>query len=110
MRSSSLLFVSAALAFNAIAFAQSNAPAEAQPQASVADEWTKAEIRKIEKETGKVTLKHGEIKNLGMPPMAMTFEAKDPKVLDSFKVGDKVQFRANYENGKYVLRDIEPVK
>jgi Cu(I)/Ag(I) efflux system periplasmic protein CusF len=59
---------------------------------------------------GKVTLKHGEIKNLGMPPMAMAFEAKDPKVPDSFKVGDKVRFRANHENGKYVLRDIERTK
>jgi Cu/Ag efflux protein CusF len=102
--------VSAALAFNGAAFAQSNAPAAAQPQASVAGEWTDAEIRKIDKETGKVTLKHGEIKNLGMPPMAMTFETKDPKVLDRLTVGDKVRFRANYENGKYVLRDIEPAK
>jgi Cu/Ag efflux protein CusF len=110
MRTSSLFFVTAALIFNSAAFAQSNPPAAAQPQASVADEWTNAEVRKIEKETGKVTLKHGEIKNLGMPPMAMTFEAKDPKVLDRFNVGDKVRFRANYENGKYVLRDIERAK
>ena len=78
--------------------------------ASVADEYTEGEIRKIDRETGKVTLKHGEIKNLGMPPMAMVFETRDPKILDKFKVGDKVRFRADYQSGKYVLRDIEPAK
>jgi Cu(I)/Ag(I) efflux system periplasmic protein CusF len=110
MKTSSLLLVSAALAFNAAAFAQASAPSAAQPQASVADEWTDGEIRKIDKEAGKVTLKHGEIRNLGMPPMAMTFEARDAKVLGGFKAGDKVRFRADFVNGKYMLRDIEPAK
>jgi len=110
MKTSSLVLVSAALLFNTAAFAQASAPAGVQSQASVADEWTDAEIRKIDKETGKVTLKHGEIRNLGMPPMAMTFEAANAKVLGGFKVGDKVRFRANFVNGKYMLRDIEPAK
>jgi Cu/Ag efflux protein CusF len=111
MKTSNILFAAAAAVFAAGAFAQPEAgPAPGIPQASVADEWTDGEIRKIDKETGKVTLKHGEIRKLGMPPMAMVFETKDPKVLDGLKVGDKVRFRANHESGKYVLRDIEPAK
>jgi Cu(I)/Ag(I) efflux system periplasmic protein CusF len=94
------LLLAAALASSTALFAQ----------ASVADEYTNAEIRAIDRKAGQVTLKHGEIKNLGMPPMAMTFEARNPKVLDKFKPGDKVRFRASYESGKYVLRDIEPVR
>jgi Cu(I)/Ag(I) efflux system periplasmic protein CusF len=110
MKTRSLVFVAFALVLKVAAFAQSTNMPAAGPQASVANEYTDGEIRKIEKEAAKVTLKHGEIKNLGMPPMAMVFEAKDPKVLDKFKVGDKVRFRATYESGKYVLRDIEPAK
>lgn len=93
-----------------IKVAQSADTPAAKPQASVADEYTRGEIRKIDRETGKVTLKHEEIRNLGMPPMAMVFETRDPKMLDRFKAGDKVRFRASYEGGKYVLRDIEPVQ
>jgi len=81
-----------------------------QKDRGVAAEYTNGEIRKIDKETGKVTIKHDEIKNLGMPPMAMVFETKDAKVLDGFKTGDKVRFRADYVNGQYVLRDIEPAR
>jgi Cu/Ag efflux protein CusF len=97
----------AALAAPAATFALASTPTAA-PQASVADEYTQGEIRKID--NGKVTLKHGEIKNLGMPPMAMTFETKNAHVLDGYRVGDKVRFRADYDSGKYVLRDIEHVK
>jgi Cu/Ag efflux protein CusF len=109
MNAKSLFLVAAAaLAFHAAGQAQSmNTPA-ADPQASVADEWTDAEVRKVD--GAKVTLKHGEIKNLGMPPMAMVFEAKDPKAVARLKAGDKVRFRATHENGKYMLRDIELAK
>ena len=110
MKNRNISILTAAIALGASAFAQSMSMPAATPQASVADEYTDAQIRKIDKPTGMVTLKHGEIKNLGMPPMAMAFEAKDRKVLDKFKVGDKVRFRAVYESGKYFLRDIEPAK
>jgi Cu(I)/Ag(I) efflux system protein CusF len=115
VKTSKPYFIAAALAISTAAFAQSmSMPASgmstSKPQASVADEYTNAEIRKIDKNAGKVTLKHGEIKNLGMQPMAMEFEAKDKKMLDKFKVGDKVRFRAVSESGKFVLRDIERAK
>jgi Cu/Ag efflux protein CusF len=52
-------------------------------------------IRKIDPAAGKVTIRHGELANLGMPAMTMTFSASDKAMLKGYKVGDKVQFRAD---------------
>lgn len=82
----------------------------ASAPASVAEEYTNGEIRKIDAEAGKVTLKHEEIRNLGMPPMAMVFEVKDRAQLSRFKTGDKVRFRAVHQGGKYILTDLEPAR
>lgn len=68
---------------------------------------TDAEVRKVDRENQKVTLKHGEIKNLDMPPMTMVFQVADPAWLDKLKVGDKVRFSAVHENGKYTVTGIE---
>lgn len=70
---------------------------------------TEAEVRKVDAATGKVTLKHGEIKNLGMPPMTMVFQARDPALLAKVKVGDKVRFTADKVNGTYTVMGIETV-
>jgi Cu/Ag efflux protein CusF len=56
---------------------------------------TDGEVRKVDKAAGKITLKHGEIKNLDMPPMTMVFGVKDKALLDKFKKGDLVQFAAD---------------
>ena len=79
-------------------------------KAAAPADFTNAEIRKVDKETNKVTLKHEEIKNLGMPPMSMVFEVKDGAVLDKFKAGDKVRFKAITESGKYIVTDLQPAK
>lgn len=50
-------------------------------------------IRKIDLDAGKVTIRHGELANLGMPAMTMTF-ASDKAMLKDYKIGDKIQFRA----------------
>lgn len=71
-------------------------------------DYTPAEVRKVDKEGGKITLRHGEIRNLQMPPMSMVFQVKDAKWLDRFKAGDKVQFRAVQEEGKYVVTELQP--
>ena len=52
------------------------------------------EVKKIDKAAGKVTLKHGPIKNLDMDGMTMVLRVKDPAMLKKVKVGDKVQFEA----------------
>ena len=71
--------------------------------------WVEAEVRRIDKAARKVTLKHGEIKNLDMPPMSMVFQVKDPAQLDALQVGQKVRFQAVQENGAYWVVKIEAV-
>jgi Cu/Ag efflux protein CusF len=63
------------------------------------------------KSTGKITLKHGPIKDLGMnEPMMMVWAVKDPVALNGLKVGDKVRFQAENSNGQSTLTKIEKVK
>lgn len=69
-----------------------------------------AEVRRIDRDAGKVTLRHGPIPNLDMPPMTMVFVAKDKALLDGLKAGDKVRFRAVEDRGTYVVTTIEPVR
>ena len=72
---------------------------------------TEALVRKVDRATGKITLKHGEIKNLDMPPMTMVFTAKDKALLEGVKAGDKVRFAADKDAaGEYLLTAIEPQK
>ena len=107
----SAILLGAALAFTAGAQAQMAPMTVASgAKAAAPAEFTNAEIRKVDKEAKKVTLKHEEIKNLGMPPMAMVFEVKDAAVLDRFKAGDKVRFKAITDSGKYVVTDILPAR
>ncbi len=65
------------------------------------------EVRKVDKAGGKIALKHGEIKNLDMPPMSMVFQVKDKALLDKVKAGDKVNFTAEQVNGDYTVISIE---
>jgi Cu/Ag efflux protein CusF len=98
-----------ALAFSVPAHAQPSSTAPATTASAVAPtEFTNAEVRKVDKAGRKVTLKHEEIRNLGMPPMAMVFEVKDAALLDRVKAGDKVRFKAIWQGGKYFLTEIQP--
>lgn len=67
-----------------------------------------AEVRKVDASAGKITLKHGDISNLDMPPMTMVFQVKDPALLGKVKAGDKVRFTAAKVNGAYTVMSIEP--
>ncbi len=64
-------------------------------------------VRKIDKAQGKVTLNHGEIKNLDMPPMTMVFRVKDPAMLEGLAEGAKVKFSAQKIDGQYVVTEIK---
>lgn len=68
------------------------------------------EVRKVDMGSKKITLKHGEIKNLDMPPMTMVFQVKDPAMLEKVKAGDKVQFTVDNVNGAMTVLTIEPAK
>lgn len=69
-----------------------------------------AEVRKVDKDAGKITLKHGAITNLDMPAMSMVFQVKDKAMLDKVKAGDKVAFTADKINGAYTVLSLEPAK
>ena len=69
----------------------------------MAQTFSEGEVRKINKDTQKITLKHGPLANLDMPAMTMAFGVSDPAVLDSLSVGDKVQFVAEKINGAYTV-------
>lgn len=73
-------------------------------------EMSSGEVRKIDKDAQKITLKHGEIKSMDMPGMTMVFKVQDPSLLDNLKVGDKVKFSAEKRDGAIVVTAIETVK
>ena len=79
-------------------------------QTTAAADMTDGEIRKVDKDTKKVTIKHGEIKNLDMPAMTMVFQAKDAAMLETLKVGDKIRFKAVSEKGAFVIAEVIPMK
>ena len=77
--------------------------------ASTAD-MAEGEIRQVDMETKKITIKHGVIKNLDMPGMTMVFQVKDLAMQDKVKAGDKVRFTAEKAGGAIVVTDIQPAK
>jgi len=76
---------------------------------SQSDDKVAGEVRKVDRENQKITIKHGEIKSLDMPPMTMVFTVKDPALLEAVKPGDKVRFGVAREDGKFVVTTIEAV-
>jgi Cu/Ag efflux protein CusF len=86
------------------ASAMSMAPAQAQAPAPPS---VPGEVTKIDKATARITLKHGEIKNLdNMPAMTMVWRVRDPKWLDTLAVGDKVRFTAERIDGQFTVTSI----
>jgi len=79
------------------------------PAAQTADaaSLSPGEVRKVDLDARKITIRHGPLENLGMPPMTMVFQVADPALLDNVKAGDKVRFRAENRNGAYVATVIE---
>lgn len=113
MKLLSLLTI-AVLSLSSAAFAQTSATehsAHHPPAASAAATPTSdGEVRKVDKELGKITLKHGPIANLDMPGMTMVFKVADPKMLDNLKPGDKVKFAASNREGAITVTAIEMAK
>ena len=77
---------------------------------STATALTSGEVKKIDKDAKKMTIKHGPLVNLDMPPMTMVFRVKDPAMLDQVKVGDKIGFVAEKLNGAYTVMKLEPTQ
>jgi Cu(I)/Ag(I) efflux system protein CusF len=61
------------------------------------------EVTKLDKANARITLKHGEIKSLDMPPMTMTYRVRSPQLLEGVAVGDRVRFTAERIDGNYTV-------
>jgi Cu/Ag efflux protein CusF len=66
-----------------------------------------AEVRRVDAQTGKITLKHADISNLDMPAMTMVFQTASPDMLKDLEVGQKVLFTADKIKGAYTVLSIE---
>lgn len=82
-------------------------PATTASTQATAGEMTDGEVRKIDKEAGKLTLKHADIKSLDMPAMTMVFVVKDKAMLDKLKAGDKIKFKAINDAGKFTVTEMQ---
>lgn len=103
--------------FSAIALAAAllAAPAYAQQSQGGHDAHHPAalsdgEVRKVDKDAKKITIKHGPLANLDMPPMTMVFQVAEPGLLDKVKAGDKVKFQAEKIGGAFTITRIEHAK
>lgn len=88
-------------------------PVMAQPKADdhpaqhAAADMTEGEVRKVDKSARKLTIKHGEIRNLDMPAMTMVFQVKDEALLDKVKAGDRIRFVALKAETGFVVTDVQ---
>lgn len=99
-----IAFVAAAVLTPGV-HAQSARPAAGSTQASSA--MAEGEVRKVDKNAKKITIKHGPLQKLDMPAMTMVFQVSDPAMLERVKAGDKVRFDAEKVGGAFVVTSIE---
>jgi Cu/Ag efflux protein CusF len=78
-------------------------PGAMSPAAASKSALTDAEIRKVDPASGMVTLKHGALENVGMPPMTMAFKASDAAMLKQAHEGDKVKVRVENVGGTMTI-------
>lgn len=76
-------------------------------QAGANASLSEGEITRRDARTGKLTIRHGEIANLDMPPMTMVFALQDPAQGSALQAGDKVRFQVENRNGALVITHIE---
>ncbi|MBU1332236.1 MAG: copper-binding protein [Gammaproteobacteria bacterium] len=78
----------------------------AQANASI----SQGEVRKIDAANQEITLRHGPLANIGMPPMTMVFQVQDAAQLEGLKVGDKVSFVAQQQGSQFVASELQAVQ
>ena len=106
----STVVIAASIPFSAIASGEHKGDHAAETKIAATAPMTDGEVKKIDKDNGKITIKHGEIKNLDMPGMTMVFRIQDPAMLDKVKVGDKINFAADKVKGNITVTRIEVAK
>lgn len=105
----SLVAVALMLSVSLPALAHSHA-GHGSMAATQSDSTVDGEIRQIDKTAGTLTIEHGEIRQVGMPPMTMMFPVKDKALLGKVREGDKVLFSLASEGGNMVVTAIELAK
>ncbi len=114
MMQHSLAALAAVLLATPLAYAnEAHHPADsaaAQGGATHSGAISDGEVRRVDKDAKKITLRHGPLQNLDMPAMTMVFQVKDPAMLDQVKVGDKVKFRAEKLDAAYTITVLQPAK
>ncbi len=73
----------------------------------LAENWVKAEVKAIDLEQVKITLKHEPLTEFDMPAMTMVFRVTDPTKLAGVAEGDKIEFVAGNENGQMIVKDLK---
>ena len=105
-----LALVMAPSVFSALAAGPTSRPI-VTAQAAVAERaMSDGEVKKVDKDAGKLTIKHGPLPNLDMPSMTMVFRVKDPAMLDQVKESDKIRFAADRVNGAITVMELKPAK
>ncbi len=69
-------------------------------------EWASGEIRRLDPENKRLTIKHGEIPSLDMPPMTMVFYVSDVALLNGLQVADQIEFRAAVDGKRNMVTAI----
>jgi len=68
---------------------------------------TEGVIKKIDTTTGKISIKHGPIVNLDMPPMSMVFAVQNAAMLEGLAKGDSVKFYVVEKDGKMIIEELK---
>lgn len=97
-----------AVAVSPIAYADDAHHKKAAGGATQTSSMADGEIRKVDKDAKKITIKHGPLQSLDMPAMTMVFQVRDPAMLEQVKAGDKVKFQAEKVGGAFTITQIEP--
>lgn len=71
---------------------------------------TVGEINRIDLPAGRVFIKHGDMRNIGILAMLMVFDVKDPTMLERVRVGDKVAFTVQRDGQQLTVIKIDAVK
>jgi Cu/Ag efflux protein CusF len=107
------LFLAATLTLSVQVFAN-HAPFHGStdsPQGSARQQTSAAlsegEVRRVDRDARKITIRHGPLANLEMPAMTMVFSVKDPAMLEQVKVGDRIRFQAEKIDGAFTVTQLE---
>ena len=87
-----------------------NSETQVLHHAAASQDLSEGEVTRWDARTSKVTLRHGELKNLGMPPMTMVFQLRVAAPEPALKAGDKVRFRAEQDQGAFVVTQLEVLR